>query len=88
MTRRKSPDRAVGHEKIVVSERGRPAGKLGRVLAAVETEPEAMVPELVTLTGWLPHTTRAAITRLRQRGFALQLTEQGGRKAYRVDVPA
>ena len=29
---------------------------------------------LVEATGWLPHTTRAAITGLRKRGFSIERT--------------
>lgn len=61
-----------------------PSGKLGQVLAAVAAEGGATLDELVALTGWLPHTTRAALTRLRQRGHALRLVAVDGRKAYRA----
>jgi DNA-binding IclR family transcriptional regulator len=62
----------------------RPGGKLGRVLGAVASEAGATLAELVALTGWQPHTARAALTGLRQRGFAVRLSERGGRKAYRI----
>jgi DNA-binding transcriptional regulator PaaX len=42
------------------------------------------LPELVSLTGWQPHTTRAALTRLRQRGYALERREGEGRTAYHL----
>jgi hypothetical protein len=60
-----------------------PAGKLGQVLEAISTEPGATLAEITVLTRWLPHTARAALTGLRQRGFSIQLVEQDGRKAYR-----
>jgi DNA-binding IclR family transcriptional regulator len=50
----------------------------------VATEAGATLAELVALTGWQPHTARAALTGLRQRGFAVRLSERGGRKAYRI----
>lgn len=59
-----------------------PAGKLGEVLRAISAEAGATLSEITTLTGWLPHTARAAVTGLRQRGFAIQLVERDGRKAY------
>jgi hypothetical protein len=62
----------------------RPRGKLETVLSAIETDAGATLEELVAATSWLPHTTRAAITRLRQRGFDIQLAERDGRKAYRL----
>jgi Protein of unknown function (DUF3489)/PaaX-like protein len=66
----------------------RPAGKLGEVLTAVAAEPGATLVELVSLTGWQPHTARAALTRLRQRGFKVRLHEGEGRKAYHLTQAA
>ena len=34
----------------------------------------ATLAALVEATGWLPHTTRAAMTGLRKRGFAIERT--------------
>ena len=62
----------------------RPMGKLGRVLNAVAATRGASLDELVELTGWQPHTARAALTRLRQRGFAVNLRETADRKAYHL----
>jgi hypothetical protein len=59
-----------------------PGGKLGKILVAIGAESGATVDELVALTGWQKHTTRAAITRLRQRGYPLQLVKRADRKAY------
>ena len=61
-----------------------PTGKLGRVLNAVAATQGASLDELVELTGWQPHTARAALTRLRQRGFAVGLRETADRKAYHL----
>jgi DNA-binding MarR family transcriptional regulator len=61
-----------------------PGGKLGVVLKAIGRKRGATLAELTEVTGWQPHTTRAALTRLRQRGFPAALTEEGGRKAYRL----
>lgn len=63
----------------------RPRGKLGRVLDAVSTTDGATLAEIVVLTGWQPHTARAALTGLRRRGLAVALTtDAAGRKAYRA----
>lgn len=64
----------------------RPTGKLGEVLRSISAPPGATLSEITTLTGWLPHTARAAVTGLRQRGFAIQLSQADGRKAYRLVV--
>ncbi|GGJ23895.1 DUF3489 domain-containing protein [Neoroseomonas lacus] len=47
----------------------RPTGTLGEVLQAISAEAGATLAEITTLTGWLPHTARAAVTGLRKRGF-------------------
>lgn len=38
----------------------------------------ASINELMAATGWLAHTTRAALTGLRQRGYVLERTKQQG----------
>lgn len=62
----------------------RPTGKLGDVLQAISAEAGATLAEITTLTGWLPHTARAAVTGLRKRGYDVALIQQNGRKAYRL----
>ena len=64
--------------------RPRPNGKLGLVLNAISADSGASLAELVEMRGWQPHTTRAALTGLRQRGYAVELATQDGRKAYRL----
>jgi len=38
---------------------------------------------MITVTGWLPHTTRAALTGLRRNGFALDKSKVDGVTRYR-----
>ena len=61
-----------------------PGGKLGMILAALGANDGASIDALMKLTGWLPHTTRAALTRLRQRGFPITRSVVGGRATYRL----
>jgi DNA-binding MarR family transcriptional regulator len=68
-------------------QKGRPGGKLGVLLDAVSRADGATLEELTLASGWLPHTTRAAITRLRQRGYDVRIASMGARKAYPL-VPA
>ena len=65
----------------------RPGGKLAVLLDAVSRPDGATLADLTAASGWLPHTTRAAITRLRQRGYDVRLATMGTRKAYHL-VPA
>jgi hypothetical protein len=40
---------------------------------------------LVKATGWLPHTTRAALTGLRKRGFLIErVRDEGKGSLYRI----
>ena len=55
--------------------------KIARVIARLVAPDGASLADLVAMTGWLPHTTRAALTGLRRRGF--QLVRERG-----VDTPA
>jgi len=48
-----------------------PGSKLDIVLGLLEGPEGASVARLVEVTGWLPHTTRAALTGLRRRGYAV-----------------
>jgi Protein of unknown function (DUF3489) len=47
--------------------------KLGRVLGLLARDRGATLEELMAATGWLSHTTRAALTGLRRRGYAVTI---------------
>lgn len=44
----------------------------------------ATLDALIDATGWLPHTTRAALTGLRKRGFSIERKREGGASVYRI----
>ena len=55
------------------------------VVRMLQRDGGASVAELAGAMGWLPHTTRAALTRLRQSGHELQKEKrETGETAYRV----
>ena len=59
--------------------------KLAEVLALIEREAGASIEELTSATGWLPHTTRAALTGLRKRGYTvLREGKAEGGSVYRI----
>jgi len=66
----------------------RATSKLGRVIGILVADTRATIGELTAATGWLEHTTRAALTGLRHRGYALSLTKQerDGASVYRIVV--
>jgi Protein of unknown function (DUF3489) len=61
-----------------------PGGKLGLVLRVVSQVDGATIEEIAGATNWLRHTSRAALTRLRQRGFDIRAEQVDGRRGYRL----
>jgi hypothetical protein len=45
--------------------------KIRNVIEMLGQNSGATIDEIIALTGWLPHTSRAALTGLRKRGYAL-----------------
>ena len=60
--------------------------KQALVLGLLRRKQGASLAELVAATSWLPHTTRAALTRLRQGGHDLHKEKRDtGETAYRIE---
>ncbi len=62
--------------------------KASTVVALLSQPAGATLPELITATGWLPHTTRAALTGLRKKGHIIVRYSRDGATCYRIDVVA
>jgi hypothetical protein len=62
--------------------------KASTVVALLSQPAGATLPELITATGWLPHTTRAALTGLRKRGHIIVRHSRDGATCYRIDAAA
>ncbi len=59
--------------------------KAEQVLHILQSPEGATMEQLVAMTGWLPHTTRAALTGLRKKGHAVTSEKLEGRgRVYRV----
>ena len=58
--------------------------KTAAVLALLARDEGATVPELIDATGWLPHTTRAALTGLRKKGHSIARNNRDGATCYRI----
>ena len=62
--------------------------KQARVVRMLQRDGSASVAELATAMGWLPHTTRAALTRLRQNGHELVKAKRDtGETSYGIAEP-
>ena len=59
--------------------------KVAEVIALLQRGDGATLAELVAATGWLPHTTRAALTGLRKRGHAIDRTHESRGSVYRIE---
>jgi hypothetical protein len=55
---------------------GRPGTKRALIIGMLQHSDGASLADLMTATGWLPHTTRAALSGLRRRGFVLEKSER------------
>ena len=58
--------------------------KIASVISLLEREQGATLAEMVEATGWLPHTTRAALTGLKKKGHILSKDKRGDVTCYRV----
>ena len=58
--------------------------KTAAVLALLSRPDGATLAELVEATGWLPHTTRAALTGLRKKGHDVERGKRDGATCYRI----
>jgi hypothetical protein len=63
----------------------REGSKIAAVITMLGTKTGASLTDLVDVTGWLPHTTRAALTGLRKHGHAITRSRQAdGTAIYRI----
>lgn len=78
--RAKRPDAAAGADRTV------PRVTKGTLILELLGRGEgASLSELVAATGWLPHTARAALSRLRSSGKSLAKSQrEGGTTVYRI----
>jgi DNA-binding transcriptional regulator PaaX len=58
--------------------------KQALIIGLLQRQEGATLADLVAATGWLPHTTRAALTRLRQAGHLVDKTKGETSAVYRI----
>ena len=61
-----------------------PVTKIAAVITLLKRENGATLAELIAATGWLPHTTRAALTGLRKKGHVIERSKRGEQTCYRI----
>ena len=83
--RRETSDPATSPPLAGDSSTTRPTTKRRLIIAMLSRREGATLDDLVAATGWLPHTTRAALTGLRQKGLCLERSKSEGEPAvYRI----
>jgi Protein of unknown function (DUF3489) len=61
--------------------------KIASVLELLQRDEGATLDEVIATTGWLPHTSRAALTGLRKRGYGIERRARPeGDRAYAINV--
>lgn len=58
--------------------------KAALITALLQREQGATLRELIATTGWLPHTTRAALTGLRKKGRTIERSKRDDATCYRI----
>lgn len=58
--------------------------KIAAVIRLLERKQGATLAEMVEVTGWLPHTTRAALTGLKKKGHTLAKDKREDVTCYRI----
>ena len=66
----------------------RAGSKAAQVLDLLHRPAGATLDELVAATGWLPHTTRAALTGLRKKGHVIKRGKRDEVTCYTAEVAA
>jgi hypothetical protein len=78
-----TPGEQIGSASSGATGGPRAGSKLSSVMGLLRRDGGASITDLTNATGWLPHTTRAALTGLRKRGYAIEkLRGSDGKTAY------
>lgn len=63
------------------------SSKQAQLAALLVRDEGATLDQMIALTGWLPHTTRAALTGLRKKGYVIDSDKIDGVRTYRAVAP-
>jgi hypothetical protein len=58
--------------------------KIGKVIALLKRDDGATLDEMLQATAWQPHTTRAALTGLKKKGYTIERCQRDGASVYRI----
>ncbi len=63
----------------------RSGSKAAEIVDLLQRDQGATIDELIAATGWLPHTTRAALTGLKKRGYRITRSRSDGVTRYKIE---
>jgi hypothetical protein len=80
-----TPGAASAHDKPqAAAAPARAPSKIASVIALLERPEGSTLAEMVEATGWLPHTTRAALTGLKKKGRTITKDKRDDATCYRI----
>ena len=85
--RRQSNERCIASLALPPPDQPRAASKQALLIGMLQSAEGATIDAMMTATGWLPHTTRAALTGLRKRGFVVtRMSRESEASVYAIPV--
>ncbi|MEA3012570.1 MAG: hypothetical protein QOD42_1115 [Sphingomonadales bacterium] len=84
----KAADEGAARTRTPVAPKPERQTKSAAVVALLQRDDGATLAELIEATGWLPHTTRAALTGLRKKGHVIDKSKRGDATCYRIVAAA
>lgn len=85
--RPRSPSRPSTEPSPAPASVAKPASKQAQLAALLVRDEGATLDQMIATTGWLPHTTRAALTGLKKKGYAISSDKVDGVRTYRAVAP-
>ncbi len=90
-TRAKKPRRRIVQKPTAAAPKGKKSQTAARqgtkqalLIGLLKRKKGATIEAIVETLDWLPHTVRAALTRLRQQGFQIERVRKDGVSRYRI----
>lgn len=59
-------------------------GKIDQVVALLKRREGATLAEIIAITGWQPHSARAALTGLRKKGHTIERSKRDDAGCWRI----
>lgn len=83
------PERSAKKGDAKSANEPRSGSKQAQIIALMQRKHGATLEDMIAATSWLPHTMRAALTRLRQAGHVLEKAKRKtGGTVYHIAKPA